>query len=73
MLNPIIIRGASNLDSNSLRAGAVRSGWNVAALRGGSSPLGIGPNSSLIVLRAASGSNPPTTTRAALFGWYHLS
>ena len=41
--------------------------------RGGRSPFGIGPNSALIFARAASESNPPTTTSAALFGWYHLS
>ena len=73
VLNPAIIRGASNFDSNSLRTGPARSSYAVAFFRGGRSAFGIGPNSFTTRASASSGSNPPTITSEALFGWYHLS
>ncbi len=72
VLKPITMRGSSNFDSNASRAGRFSSTFG-SGLRGGSFADGIGPNSFLTRARASSGSKPPTITRAALLGWYHLS
>jgi hypothetical protein len=72
-LNPYRSRGVGNLDANFFRTVSVRGLSSGIGFRGGNSPLGIGPKSFLIVSRASFSSNPPATTRTALFGWYQRS
>ena len=68
VLNPNKSLGVGNLESNFFRTVSVRGFSSGIGRRAGNSVLGIGPNSFLMTSSASFSSNPPATTRTALFG-----